>query len=145
MKKRERTKLIFAFMRLSTTAPPPLPVHFLIYLNHRRRRCRHGRLASCRTQAGCAGLRFEHASISVSPQMLPRPDWDHKRGSRGSQVSAVHRENRHRETQTVAAFTRTLASCLRSGFISISCCLLFCFCLCMEISYPQISEAGIKV
>ena len=25
------------------------------------------------------------------PQMLPRSDWDHKRGSRGSQVSTVHR------------------------------------------------------
>lgn len=73
----------FAFMSVSIPPPPhatPLAEWPLLLLVTAELR-----------GPGCAGLWSEHASVSVFPQMLSRSEWDHKRGSRGSQVSAGHR------------------------------------------------------
>lgn len=59
----------------------------------------------CRTitGTGCWWLWFEH--VSLFPQMLPRSEWDYKRGSRGSQVSTVHTK---RDTQVITIIFKEL-------------------------------------
>lgn len=91
MKKTKEHFKRFTFnVRFSHTSRTPAPPSYSTV---------HVQVAGHRQKQDVQDLRFEHASVSVFPQMLPRSDWDHKRGSRGSQVSTVHSSNNNNDIQ----------------------------------------------